>query len=154
MTSLRLAVVATTLLALLPTVADTAEQPKNTSFKLTLCNMSQFRLVRAAIVYQKDEKNWTVEGWHPLPDYGCSIIGTFRGDSIFYFAFGFGSDGKPVFWSAGDDDKSATSQCVDGAKSFSAAIGSPTCPTGQTQVKFRKLTFAPDDTLPTITLHE
>ena len=35
-----------------------------------------------------DPQKWRVHAWFPIPDKGCNYIGTFYGDSFFWYAFG------------------------------------------------------------------
>jgi hypothetical protein len=113
-----------------------AQQKPNT-FEMAFCNMSDFQSIWVALMHKKDAQTWAVDGWYPIPDYGCAPVGSFLRDTVYYFAYS--SDG--AVWQAGADDKTASAQCVDTNKWFQQpASGVPTCPTGQQSVRFRLLT--------------
>jgi uncharacterized membrane protein len=115
--------------------ATSAMAQASQTFQLAVCNISAFSDVYVAITAKADGQRWTVSGWYPIPDSGCTLVGTFPRDTVYYYARG--SD-KAV-WAAPDNDQNGSSQCVDGDKFFTAAAGVPACPAGQQAVRFRML---------------
>jgi len=115
-----------------------AEQAASTdTFELAFCNNSDYGRMLLALMYKKDAQNWEVSGWYPIPDSGCTIVGRFIRDTIYYFAF----SGKESVWRAPDNDQTASNQCIDYNKWFRAvATGVPTCPEGQQSVRFKMVT--------------
>ncbi len=77
----------------------THAQQTSQEFQLAFCNISNFSRVLVAIAHRQDAQRWTVDGWYPVADYGCSIAGTFKGDTVYYYAFGETRDGRNVTWS-------------------------------------------------------
>lgn len=127
-------------------------QQTTQEFQLAFCNMSNFSRVRVAIAHRLDAQRWAVDGWYPVPNYGCSIASTFKGDSVYYYAFGENRDGRYVFWEAAENDKTASSQCVDHNKFFRLTAGLPTCATGHDTAQFRVIRANPNQSRTTFTL--
>lgn len=111
-----------------------AQQPAPT-FEFAMCNMSDYGGVFVALRQKQDGQKWTVSGWYPLPDRGCTFLGRFRRDIIYYYA----KSDKGVSWSPDANDQSASTQCVDQNKYFQGASDVGTCPAGQVAVRFRIL---------------
>ena len=127
-----------------------AQQPAR-EFELAFCNMSSFSHVLVAIAHRQDAQRWTVEGWYPLPDGGCAVAGTFKGDSVYFYAYGEARDGL-VFWEAQENDKNASAQCVDHRKFFRLAGGLPSCAAGQDTARFSIIRATPNQYRTTFTL--
>jgi hypothetical protein len=115
-----------------------AQQQGTSTFQIAFCNMSDYANILVAVVHRKDAQNWAVDGWYPVPDYGCAPVGNFLRDTVYYYAFS--SEG--VDWQAAEDDQTATIQCVDYDKWFEAiASGISRCPTGRgNAVRFKMIT--------------
>src|SRR5947209_14394302 len=74
-----------------------AEQAASTdTFELAVCNNSDYASMLLALMYKKDAQNWEVSGWYPIPDSGCTIVGRFIRDTVYYFAF----SGEGAVWRA------------------------------------------------------
>jgi hypothetical protein len=125
-----------------------AQQPSQSAqqFQLAFCNISAFSRVLIALVHRPDGQRWTVDGWYPIADGGCSVVGNFKGDTVYYFAFGETDDGRNVTWSPPDTDKTASSQCIDPNKFFRINAGTPSCQPGLEPARFRMLKVAPNQT--------
>ena len=120
-----------------------AQQPAQ-EFQLAFCNISAFSKVLVALAHRQDGQRWTVDGWYPIVDNGCSVVGNFKGDTVYYYAFGETNDGRYVTWSAPDEDKSASSQCVDLNKFFRITAGLPSCGQGLEAARFKMIKVAPN----------
>ncbi len=130
----------------------TQAQQTTQEFQLAFCNMSSFSRVLVAIAHREDGQRWAVDGWYPVPNYGCSLAGTFKGDSVYYYAFGVARDGSYAFWTAEENDKAASAQCVDHTKFFRVTAGLPTCATGYDTARFRQIRAIPNRPRTTFTL--
>jgi uncharacterized membrane protein len=117
-----------------------AQQPpapaQNPTFQLAVCNLSDFQGVFFAVKYKQSAESWAVDGWYAIPDGGCTLIGTFQRDSVYYYAES--NDGAR--WNGAATDQTAQSECVDPDKWFKQAAGSSACATGQTAQRFRMIT--------------
>ena len=122
-------------------------QPQITTGGLSMCNLSDFSKVVVATISRQSAQNWVVKGWHALPNGGCSFVGTFLRDTVYYYAEGNGAN-----WAAAESDQSAIAQCIDKDKHFEFASSNRTCPTGLSLARFKMLKLAPDDPLFTWTL--
>ena len=120
-------------------------QPQNPTFELAVCNLSDFEGVYLALKHKQGAQSWVVDGWYGIPDGGCTLIGTFPRDTIYYYAES--NDGAN--WGAASTDQTAPSECVDHDKWFKQAAGGSTCPAGQAGARFRMITVAPN--LPRLT---
>jgi uncharacterized membrane protein len=129
-------------------------QQQSQDFQLAFCNISSYQHVLVSLAYRQDAQRWLVDGWYPLPDHGCALVGSFQRDAVYYYATGRTSDGRIVNWAAGDNDQSATAQCIDREKFFRANTGVPSCPTGQELVKFKVIKIAPNRPRMTWTLSD
>jgi hypothetical protein len=111
------------------------------TFTFAACNVGAVSDVYIALMVRggDDPQKWWVHGWFPIPDKGCNYVGTFYGDSFFWYAFG--GDGKNV-WSAPDSDRTVSKQCIDKVKAFAEPAGTP-CPRGRVIVNFRRWTVEP-----------
>jgi Protein of unknown function (DUF1036) len=112
-----------------------AQQQDGQKFEIAFCNISAFTDVAVALMYKQDAQRWWVAGWYALPDGGCSLLGSFLRDSIYYYAEG----SKNSVWRAADNDQTAASKCVDHDKAFEGDAGAPACPQGQSAVRFKLL---------------
>ena len=128
------------------------QQQTSQEFQLAFCNMSSFSRVLVAVAHRLDAQRWAVEGWYPVPDRGCAIAGTFKGNSVYYYAFGETREGRYVFWEAAENDKTASAQCVDHNKFFRLTAGVPTCATGNDLARFRPIQAVPNQFRTTFTL--
>jgi uncharacterized membrane protein len=120
-------------------------QQSDHEFQLAFCNMSQYSRVLVALAHRQDAQRWVVAGWYPIPDSGCSVVGNFLGDTVFYYAFGETRDRRYVTWSAADDDKNGSSQCIDFNKFFRVTAGMPKCASDQEPVRFRMIRVGEDE---------
>jgi hypothetical protein len=117
---------------------------------VSICNQSKARDVRVSLQYRpiNEPEKWRVQGWFPVPDGGCSIIGSVFGDSLYYYAVG---DGGSFVWAAADDDKTASRQCIDKSKAFMLPANTQ-CASDKVQVGFRRWDIAPNASSATFTL--
>ena len=69
-----------------------------------------------------------------IPDNGCELIGTFRGDRIFWYAEALRGKDR-VVWSAPDTDQTASKQCIHPSNAFQLPQ-SNRCQSGQVLVNF------------------
>lgn len=120
-----------------------AQQPSR-DFQLAFCNISAFSNVLVSLVYRQNDQQWQVDGWYPVPDRGCAVMGSFPRDVVYYYAFGQTNDGRDVVWSAGENDQTASAQCIDRSKFFRALAGVPSCPAGQEPARFKLIKIAPN----------
>jgi uncharacterized membrane protein len=111
------------------------QQQQSASFELAVCNMSAFQGVFVALMHKQDAQKWVVDGWYAVPDSGCSLLGTFLRDTVYYYAES--NDGAS--WRAADTDQSVTPQCIDHNKLFTGPAGATSCPPGEVGVKFRTI---------------
>lgn len=128
------------------------QQQASQEFQLAFCNMSSFSRVLVAIAHRVEAERWAVEGWYPVPDRGCAIAGNFKGNNVYYYAFGETRDGRHVTWEAAENDKTASAQCVDHSKFFRLTAGVPTCATGNALARFRSIRAVPNQFRTTFTL--
>jgi uncharacterized membrane protein len=136
----------------LTSMSSAHAQQQNQDFQLAFCNISAYTNVLVSVAHRQDGQSWRVDGWYPIPDFGCALIGSFQRDTVYYYANGRTSDGRVVAWSAADTDQTATSQCIDRDKFFQATAGVPSCPSGQELAKFKMIKVAPDRSRITWTL--
>jgi uncharacterized membrane protein len=137
MKAARFLMVACGLLGIFMGCAQAQQAASTDTFELAFCNNSDYASMSLALMYKKDAQNWEVSGWYPIPDSGCTIVGRFIRDIIYYFAF----SGEGAVWRAPDNDQTASIQCVDYNKWFKAVgAGVPTCPAGQQSVRFKMVT--------------
>jgi uncharacterized membrane protein len=122
-----------------------AEQKQNQTFELAVCNLSDFQGVFFALRHQQAGQKWMVDGWYAIPDGGCTLIGSFPRDTVYYYAES--NDGAN--WAATDADQTGQKECIDHDKWFQQAAGGASCASGQAQVKFRLITIPAD--LPRLT---
>jgi uncharacterized membrane protein len=111
------------------------QQNPNPTFELAMCNLSDFQGVFVALRHKQDARKWAVDGWYAIPDGGCTFIGTFLRDTIYYFAES--NDGG--VWSAAETDKTAAPECIDLDKTFKRVSGG-SCPADQLTARFRLIT--------------
>jgi uncharacterized membrane protein len=128
--------------------APSAMAQANQTFQLAFCNISAYSDVYVALTSKADAQRWSVSGWYPIPDNGCTLVGTFPRDTIYYYARGSNN----AVWSAPDNDQNGTSQCVDADKYFTSSAGVPTCPAGQQAVRFRMIKAQANQARVTFTL--
>jgi uncharacterized membrane protein len=122
-----------------------AEQQQNQTFELAVCNLSDFQGVFFALRHKQNTQKWAVDGWYAIPDGGCTFIGSFLRDTIYYYAES--NDGAN--WAATDTDQTGQPECIDHDKWFQQTAGGPSCSAGQATVKFRMITIPSD--LPRLT---
>jgi Protein of unknown function (DUF1036) len=110
-------------------------------FILSVCNKSGVKNVWMAFASLKDPKTWHVHGWYKVTDAGCSSMGEFYRDTIYYFA----GDGElKTTWSG-----ESTEQCVNPSNQFDyvaagAVRGQPhQCKPEEALVGFDTLTVKP-----------
>jgi uncharacterized membrane protein len=120
-------------------------QTRNPTFELAVCNLSDFQGVFFALRHKQDAQKWAVDGWYAIPDGGCTFIGTFPRDTIYYYAES--NDGAA--WRGDNTDQTAQSECIDHDKWFRQTAGGSACSAGQVAVKFRLITIPPN--LPRLT---
>jgi uncharacterized membrane protein len=123
-------------LVLSPVGSARAEQKQNQTFELAVCNLSDFQGVFFALRHKQASQKWMVDGWYAIPDGGCTFIGSFPRDTVYYYAES--NDGAS--WAAIDTDQTGQKECIDHDKWFQQAGGSP-CSAGQASVKFRLITI-------------
>ena len=123
-----------------------AQQPSQT-FDLAACNMSDFQGVFMAVRHKQDATHWLVDGWYAIPDGGCTFIGTYTRDSVYYYAES--NDG--AYWSAGDNDQTGQAECINHNQWFHVAAGSA-CASDQASVKFRLIQVPANEARHTQTL--
>ena len=114
-----------------------AEPQQNQTFELAVCNLSDFQGVFLAVRHKQTAQKWVVDGWYAIPDGGCTFIGSFQRDTIYYYAES--NDGAN--WAANANDQTGQSECIDHDKWFQQTAGGPSCSTGQAPVKFRLITI-------------
>jgi len=117
-----------------PSPSSQQQQP-SASAEVAVCNMSAFQGVFVALMHKQDAQKWVVEGWYAVPDSGCTLLGSFLRDTVYYYAES--NDGAA--WRAADTDQSVTPQCVDRVKLFQGPAGVTSCPPGEVAVKFRTM---------------
>jgi len=122
-------------LGALCTGSSHAQQTPDPTFELAMCNLSDFQGVFVALRHKQDAQKWTVDGWYAIPDGGCTFIGSFLRDTIYYF--GESNDG--AIWSAADTDNTGAAECIDLEKTFRRASGG-SCAAGQVSARFRLIT--------------
>src|SRR5215472_5863701 len=83
-----------------------AQQKQNPTFELAMCNLSDFQGMFVALRHKRDVQKWAVDGWYAIPDGGCTLIGSFLRDTIYYVAES--NDGG--HWTAADTDKTAADE--------------------------------------------
>jgi uncharacterized membrane protein len=120
------------------------------TFTLALCNRSKAKNVRVAILYRPPDTpaKWEVKGWFALPDGACNVIGSMYGDRLYYYAEG---DGGKSVWSAPEDDKRASRQCIDRNDGFTIAAGA-SCEGTQVLAGFRRWDIDPSASMVTYSL--
>jgi uncharacterized membrane protein len=115
--------------------SQTPQQSQSATFELAMCNLSDFKGAFVALSHKQDAQKWLVNGWYAIPDNGCTFIGTFLRDTIYYYAQS--NDGG--VWRGSDTDQTSRAECIDPDKWFQVADG-PTCSTGLAATKFRLIT--------------
>ena len=112
-----------------------SQQRPDPTFELAMCNLSDFQGVFVALRHRQNAQKWAVDGWYAIPDGGCTFIGSFLRDAIYYF--GESNDG--AVWSAADTDRTGAAECIDLEKTFKRASGGP-CAADQVSARFRLIT--------------
>jgi uncharacterized membrane protein len=123
-------------------------QQQSSKFQLAFCNISTFNNVRVALAYRQDAQQWVLDGWYPVPDGGCTLLGSFLRDTIYYYA----ENDRGVKWRSSDTDKTAMLQCIDHEKAFRATASVPACPADQEPARFRMIKISPNQARLTWTL--
>lgn len=114
-----------------------AEQQQNQTFELAVCNLSDFQGVFFALKHRQAGQKWMVNGWYAIPDGGCTFIGSFPRDTVYYYAES--NDGAS--WAATDTDQTGQKECIDHEKWFQQTAGGPSCSPGQAPANFRLITI-------------
>jgi uncharacterized membrane protein len=117
-------------------VGPARAQAQDTTFELAVCNLSDFRGVFFAVKYKREDESWMVDGWYAIPDGGCTFVGTYQRDTIYYYAESM--DGAS--WNGAATDRTAQAECIDRDKWFEQAAGAKECPAGQAMARFRLIT--------------
>lgn len=126
------------------------QQKQQQTFNFAACNLSAATNVYIALMVREvnDPQKWQVHGWFPLPDGGCNYIGSFYGDSFYWYAFGNSNN----VWSAADTDRTMSKQCIDSVHAFDEWAGA-TCQAGQVVVNFRRWDVDPSSAGVTLKLN-
>jgi hypothetical protein len=134
------------------TLLNQQQQQQNDNFTLSLCNRSAATKVHMALGVQPvgGSQDLQALGWFPVPDGGCDVIGTFRGDRVYWYAEGVNNN-KSWVWSAADTDQAALKQCVNPVNAFQLPATTK-CQSGQKLISFRRWTVDPSLSNVTITL--
>ena len=106
-----------------PSQAQTAEW-----FSFEVCNSSSVRNVSIAILSKNDlnGSSWHLAGWYIIPDGGCTTIGGYWRDRVYFY--GQGDDG--AYWTGND-----TPQCVNLTARFERTVTQGyECSRGETSV--------------------
>ena len=130
-------------------------QQSQTRVQLAFCNLSSNTGVRVAIMHRVDAQKWVVDGWYPVPNDGCTVIGSFNADAVYYYGIGHRREADRLLtsvWSAAENDQTGTSQCLDDDKAFSITSGAPECAADQRRGRFKLVKFPSDTRLVTRTL--
>jgi Putative metallopeptidase/Protein of unknown function (DUF1036) len=124
------------------TLLKQQQQEQQPTFTFAICNESKATNVGTSLMVKlpEDPENWQVFGWFPLPNGGCSLIGSFYGDHLYYYAEGSNN----TVWTAPETQQNATKQCIDHVNAFQHVAGAP-CRAGQVMVNFRRIDIAPAD---------
>lgn len=122
-------------------------QQQNATFEFAFCNMSDFSGVFVALTHKQNVQKWTASGWYAIPDLGCTFVGSFLRDTIYYYAES--TDGSGAVWNGAETDRSAKAACIDHDKLFQGAVDVSSCPAGQDRVNFRSIRIPA--TLPRLT---
>jgi len=119
------------------------QEQQTDTFTMALCNRSAASKVHVALAGQLVNEPGKLQalGWYQIPDGGCDLIGTFRGDRIYWYAEGV-SGGKQWAWSAQDNDPNRLKQCIDPVNGFQLPA-SEKCQGGQKLVNFRRWNVDP-----------
>jgi len=112
-----------------------AEQKQNQTFELAVCNLSDFQGVFFALKHKQIAQKWMVDGWYAIPDGGCTFVGSFPRDTVYYYAES--NDGAT--WGGMDADQAAQPECINHDQWFQQTASGP-CSAGQASVKFRLIT--------------
>jgi hypothetical protein len=131
---------------------DQQQSAQTDSFSMALCNRSAVTKVHVALAAELVEAPGTMQalGWFQIPDGACELVGTFRGDRVYWYAEGVNNN-KPAIWSAAENDATGLRQCIDPVNSFQSPA-SERCQSGQKVVKFRRWNVDPSLFNVTITL--
>ena len=90
-------------------------------FEFTVCNGTQNQTIYVAVAYRSEphSSNWTVKGWFPADEEGCSKIGTFPKGKFYFYA-------RSANWSW---TGTATHQCIESG--FFERPAAESCPSSQ-----------------------
>jgi uncharacterized membrane protein len=121
---------------------------QNATFELAMCNMSDFQGVFVALMHKQDAQKWIVNGWYAIPDQGCTFLGSFLRDTVYYYA----ESNDNAVWRGADTDQSVVPQCIDHDKLFQGPAGVKSCPAGEVGIKFRTIKVSPTTTRLTLPL--
>jgi uncharacterized membrane protein len=127
--------------------SQTLPQNQSATFELAMCNLSDFKGAFVALAHKQDAQKWLVEGWYAIPDGGCTFIGTFLRDTIYFY----GHSNDNGVWGAAATDQTSRAECIDPNQWFQVADG-PTCSTGQVAARFLLISVAASTSRLTYTL--
>ena len=127
------------------------QQAPRETYTFAVCNQSSVTRMSFAVMVQlvEDPQRWQALGWYSIPDNGCELIGTFRGDRLFWYAEALRGKDR-VVWSAPDTDQTASKQCIHPSNAFQLPQ-SNRCQSGQVLVNFRR--WQVDPSLSNLTLN-
>jgi hypothetical protein len=132
------------------TLLNQQRQQQTDNFTLSLCNRSAATNVHMALAVQQVGSSQDLQalGWFAVPDGGCDLIGTFRGDHLYWYAEGVNNN-KTKVWSALDTDQTALKQCINPVNAFQLPA-TARCQSGQKLINFWRRNVGP--TLPNVTI--
>ena len=132
------------------TLLNQQQQQQTDHFTLSLCNRSAVTKVHMALGVQLVEGPAELQalGWFAVPDGGCDLIGTFRGDRLYFYAEGV-SNNRTLAWSAPDTDQTGLKQCINPVNAFQLPA-TARCQSGQKSINFIRRNVGP--TLPNVTI--
>jgi hypothetical protein len=126
------------------------QQQQTDTFTLSLCNRSAATKVHMALGVQLvgGPQDLQALGWFAVPDGGCDLIGTFRGDRVYWYAEGVNNN-RTWVWSAADTDQTALRQCINPVNAFQLPA-TTRCQSGQKLISFRRWNI--DSSLSNVTI--
>lgn len=111
--------------------AQEAAQQRSPTFELAMCNMTDVHGLFVAIASKQTSQKWWVTGWYALPDYGCTLIGTFPRDAVYFYA-----ESTIAGVTSTAPDNTPISACIDHDRLFQGPTGGKACPQDQERVDF------------------
>jgi hypothetical protein len=113
---------------------DRPRAQSDSSFRLSVCNLSDVHTVDMVILYSESPGAWTLRGYYYVDDTGCTNMGSWP-RSVFYTYFvGTGPNRERFHWGRGD-----SYQCVPRGR-FTRKVGSEDyqCQTGDRRLPFTR----------------